>query len=59
MNNSNSTDTGKQSSFEKKGESTISPPAKVEEPKPNTDTDRQVTGDPKQPTDDAAGKSLR
>ena len=63
MNNTNSTDTSKtanpQTPFEKKGEANVAQPAKVEEPKPNSDTDRQATGDQKQPTDDATGKSLR
>ena len=64
MNNSNSTDTSKptgQAPFVQKGESqNEAQPAKVEEPKPGTDTDRQVTGEVKQPaSDDAKGTSLR
>ena len=64
MNNSNSTDTSKptgQTPFVKKVEGqNDAQPAKVEDPKPSTDTDRQVTGEAKQPTsDDAKGTSLR
>ena len=59
MSNSNSTDTGKTTGqptpFIKKGEgANDSQPAKVEEPKPSSDADRQVTGEPKK-SDDAAG----
>jgi len=63
MNNTNSNDTSKtaspQTPFEKKSEGNVAQPTKVEDSKPNSDTDRQVKGDPKQPTDDATGKSLR
>jgi hypothetical protein len=65
MNNSNSNiDTSKptgQAPFVQKGESqNEAQPAKVEEPKPGTDTDRQVTGESKLPaSDDAKGTSLR
>ena len=64
MNNSNSTDAGKSTGqhtppVKKVEGANESQPAKVEEPKTGTDTDRQLTGDSKQSTDDAAGKSLR
>ena len=71
MSNSNSTDTSKtgtdtskptgQAPFVKQGESQNDAKPKVEDPKPNTDVDRQATtGESKQPaTDDSAGKSLR
>jgi hypothetical protein len=58
MNNSNSTDTsktpGQPASFGDKTETKVdTQPAKVEEPKPGSETEA------KEPTDDSAGKSLR
>ena len=65
MSNTHSTDASKtkttpqQTPFVKKGETHDAQPAKVEAPKPSTDTDRQAVGQPKQPMVDDETTSRR
>ena len=63
MSNTNSTDTNKtpqqRTPLVKNVEANDAQPAKVEAPKPSTDTDRQAVGQPKQPMVDDETTSRR